>query len=74
MKISKSIFKAYDIRGIYKEELTEQTVKLVAESLEEFISGDYLNELKGPNLRKIKPFKNYLCRWGKTKRYRWCII
>ena len=33
MKISKSIFKAYDIRGIYKEELTEQTVKLVAESL-----------------------------------------
>jgi phosphomannomutase/phosphoglucomutase len=33
MKISKSIFKAYDIRGIYKKELTEQTVKLVAESL-----------------------------------------
>ena len=33
MTLSKSIFKAYDIRGIYKEELTEQTVKLVAESL-----------------------------------------
>ena len=33
MKIPKSIFKAYDIRGIYKEELTEKTSKCVAEAL-----------------------------------------
>ena len=33
MKIPKSIFKAYDIRGIYKEELTEKTSKFVAEAL-----------------------------------------
>ena len=33
MRIPKSIFKAYDIRGIYKEELTEKTSKFVAEAL-----------------------------------------
>ncbi|MDB2461350.1 phosphomannomutase/phosphoglucomutase [Gammaproteobacteria bacterium] len=33
MRIPKSIFKAYDIRGIYKEELTEKNSKLIAEAL-----------------------------------------
>ena len=33
MQIPKNIFKAYDIRGIYNEELTEESVKKIAESL-----------------------------------------
>ena len=33
MQIPKNIFKAYDIRGIYNEELTEESVKKISESL-----------------------------------------
>ena len=33
MKVSKNIFKAYDIRGIYGKELTISSAKLIAKSL-----------------------------------------
>ena len=33
MNITKSIFKAYDIRGIYEKELTDKSVELVAKAL-----------------------------------------
>ena len=33
MEVSKNIFKAYDIRGIYKKELTTSSVKQIAKSL-----------------------------------------
>ena len=35
MEVSKNIFKAYDIRGIYEKELTISSVKLIAKSLSE---------------------------------------
>jgi phosphomannomutase/phosphoglucomutase len=38
--ISQSIFREYDIRGIYKEELHEQSVKLIGYHLGSKISGD----------------------------------
>jgi len=40
MSIVKSIFREYDIRGIYQEELNEQSVKLIGYFLGEKIGGD----------------------------------
>ena len=40
MSIVKSIFREYDIRGIYQEELNEQPVKLIGYFLGEKIGGD----------------------------------
>ena len=33
MMLAKNIFKAYDIRGIYEEELSINAIKLIAKSL-----------------------------------------
>ena len=38
--ISKSIFREYDIRGIFEKELNEQSVKLIGYYLGQHISGD----------------------------------
>ena len=40
MKVSKTIFKAYDIRGIYKEELTLESIDLIARSLSDLYQKD----------------------------------
>ncbi len=37
MKINKSIFKAYDIRGIYPDELDEETTKVIVNSLVQYL-------------------------------------
>ncbi len=40
MKVLKTIFKAYDIRGIYKEELTLESIDLIARSLSDLYQKD----------------------------------
>lgn len=40
MKVSKTIFKAYDIRGIYKKELTLESIDLIARSLSDLYQKD----------------------------------
>ena len=40
MKVLKTIFKAYDIRGIYKKELTLESIDLIARSLSDLYQKD----------------------------------
>jgi phosphomannomutase/phosphoglucomutase len=60
MSIKSSIFREYDIRGIYKEELNEQSVKLIGYYLGQKIAGDKIVSI-GYDARSHSPvLRDYL--------------
>jgi phosphomannomutase/phosphoglucomutase len=60
MSISKSIFREYDIRGIFEKELNEQSVKLIGYFLGQKIGGDKVVSI-GYDARSHSPLlRNYL--------------
>ena len=60
MSIKSSIFREYDIRGIYKEELNEQSVKLIGYYLGQKIGGDKVVSI-GYDARSHSPIlRDYL--------------
>ena len=59
-RISKSIFREYDIRGIFEQELNEQTVKLIGYYLGQKINGDKIVSI-GYDARSHSPvLRDYL--------------
>jgi len=60
MSIPSSIFREYDIRGIYEKELNEQSVKLIGYYLGQKIGGDKVVSI-GYDARSHSPIlRNYL--------------
>jgi len=60
MSIKKSIFREYDIRGIFEQELNEQSVKLIGYYLGQKINGDKIVAI-GYDARSHSPIlRNYL--------------
>jgi len=60
MSIKKSIFREYDIRGIFEQELNEQSVKLIGYYLGQKISGDKIVSI-GYDARSHSPIlRDYL--------------
>jgi len=58
-KINPAIFKAYDMRGIYPEEINERVAEILGRALVEFLSGKRnkkLNIVLGQDNRASSPF------------------